>query len=35
MDGERSPSAGEALSLFGQMPGNPTIEPALDLGGEV
>jgi hypothetical protein len=35
MDGERSASAGEALGLFGQVPGNPSIEPALDLGGEV
>jgi hypothetical protein len=27
--------AGEAFSLFGEMLGNPPVEPTLDLGGQV
>jgi hypothetical protein len=35
MAGNLSRLAGESLGLFGEMLGNPPVEPALDLGGQV
>ena len=35
MAGHLSRLAGQSFGLFGQMLGNPPIEPALDLGGQM